>query len=59
MIVGPGGNLVDFLLKLGMKEGASRDHPGRGTTNRRFEFSNSMFEIIWVRDKNESYQGSG
>ncbi len=59
VIVDPNGKVADLLLKFGMKESFCRDHPGQGTSNRRFELSNSMFEIIWVRDADEANNGPG
>lgn len=47
----------DCLVKLGLKESFSRDHKGQGTSNRRFEFSNGMLELLYIRDENESRTG--
>lgn len=48
------GNL---LVSMGLKESFSRDHKGQGTSNRRFEFSNGMLELLYVRDRNEAENG--
>ena len=53
------GKVADLLITLGMKESFSRDHPGQGTSNRRFELSNGMFEFLWVRDSDEADNGPG
>ena len=55
----PGAAAGDALKDLGLKESFSRDHPGQGTTNRRFQLANSMLELLWVRDKEEAKNGPG
>lgn len=47
----------DLLVALGLKESFSRDHQGQGTSNRRFEFSNGMLELLYVRDRDEAKNG--
>jgi len=47
----------DLLVSLGLNESFRRDHPGQGTSNRRFEFSNGMLEILYVRDEQECLTG--
>jgi len=47
----------DLLVSMGLKESFSRDHKGQGTSNRRFEFSNGMLELLYVRDRNEAENG--
>lgn len=59
IMVDPGAKVADLLIALGMKESFSRDHAGQGTSNRRFEFSNSMLELLWVRDADEAIKGPG
>lgn len=49
----------DRLASLGLQESFSRDHPGQGTSNRRFELSNCMLELLWLRDKEEARRGPG
>ena len=49
----------DFLTEFGLVEGASNDHPGQGTANRRFFFSNSALELLYVRDPDEADEGPG
>ncbi|MEL6271237.1 MAG: hypothetical protein AAFR22_15625, partial [Chloroflexota bacterium] len=45
---------ADKLVDAGITEGASRSHPGQGTTNRRFFFANVMLEFLWVHDATET-----
>ncbi|CAG9295349.1 VOC family protein [Celerinatantimonas diazotrophica] len=47
----------DLLVSMGLDESFSRDHPGQGTANRRFVFSNGMLEILYVRDSEEAKHG--
>lgn len=47
----------DILVSMGLQESFSRDHEGQGTSNRRFEFSNGMLEILYVRDSEEANNG--
>ena len=45
---------ADRLLQLGFTEGAGNVHPGQGTSCRRFFFSNSYLELLWVHDEEEA-----
>jgi hypothetical protein len=47
----------DLLVSMGLKESFSRHHKGQGTSNRRFEFSNGMLEILYLRDTEECNNG--
>lgn len=47
----------DLLVSMGLNESFRRDHKGQGTSNRRFEFSNGMLEILYVRDREEAVNG--
>ena len=42
---------------MGLVEGTRNDHPGQGTANRRFYFSNAMLELLYVRDAEEAANG--
>ncbi len=42
------------LIELGLTEGAPNRHPGQGTANRRFFFSNAFLELLWVEDPAEA-----
>ena len=45
---------AELLTEFGLIEGTSNDHPGQGTANRRFFFSNTTLELLYVRDANEA-----
>jgi hypothetical protein len=49
----PGGSEADALVSAGFREGSRNSHPGQGTTNRRFFFSNAMLEFLWVENRDE------
>ncbi|MBX2840021.1 MAG: VOC family protein [Gammaproteobacteria bacterium] len=59
ILVEAGGAVADLVAALGLKESFSRAHPGQGTTNRRFELSNSLLEFLWVHDSEEAHTGPG
>lgn len=59
IIIESKAKVADLLITLGLKESFSRDHQGQGTSNRRFEFSNGMLELLWVRDSKEAMEGPG
>ena len=42
------------LLQRGLLEGSGNSHPGQGTANRRFFFSDSYLELLWVSDPSEA-----
>ena len=50
---------ADLLTDLGFVEGTSNDHPGQGTANRRFFFSNTALELLYIRDAREADEGPG
>lgn len=41
------------LIDMGLIEGPANVHPGQGTANRRFFFSNMMLELLWVSNEEE------
>jgi hypothetical protein len=45
---------AERLIQLGLNEGPPNRHPGQGTANRRFAFSNGMVELLWVSDPREA-----
>ena len=55
----PGAAAGDLLVAMGIEESFSRDHAGQGTSNRRFPVSNSMLELLWMRDVAEADTGPG
>jgi hypothetical protein len=54
----PGAPEAEILSALGLVEGTPNVHPGQGTANRRFFFSNSMLELIYIRDEDEAAGGA-
>lgn len=42
------------LVDLRFQEGSPNTHPGQGTANRRFFFSDTMIELLWVSDAEEA-----
>ena len=50
---------ADLLTDMGFVEGTSNSHPGQGTANRRFFFSNTALELLYVRDAKEANEGPG
>jgi hypothetical protein len=48
-----GGAEADRLVSAGFAEGSRNTHPGQGTANRRFFFSNGMLEFLWVENSDE------
>ena len=59
IITDPGAPYADLLSDTGLIEGTRNDHPGQGTANRRFFFSNTALELLYVRDTNEAASGRG
>ena len=59
ILVKPEAKVADLLIAKGFEEGTRNIHPGQGTSNRRFFFSNGMLEFIWVRDAAEAENGAG
>jgi hypothetical protein len=55
----PGAPHADLLSGIGLTEGPHNDHPGQGTANRRFFFSNTALELLYVRDTSEAANGRG
>ena len=58
VITKPGAPEAELLVDIGMIEGTSNDHPGQGTANRRFFFSNWGLELAYVRDAEEAQNGN-
>ena len=48
-----------ILSAIGLVEGTPNDHPGQGTSNRRFFFHNAALELLYVRDAEEADAGPG
>ena len=54
-----GAPAASLLTDIGLNEGTANDHPGQGTSNRRFFFADSMLELLYIRDAKEAKEGSG
>jgi hypothetical protein len=50
----PGAPEARALVELGLVEGSGNRHPGQGTANRRFFFSNAYLELLWVSNEDEA-----
>ena len=59
ILTDPGAPHADLLSRIGLTEGPRNDHPGQGTANRRFFFSNMALELLYVNDANEAANGRG
>lgn len=59
VLVEPEAKVAERLVSLGMQEGTRNKHEGQGTSNRRFNFSNGMLELLWVHDAQEAIKGPG
>jgi hypothetical protein len=55
----PGSPQADLVSSIGLIEGTRNIHPGQGTANRRFFFSNSTLEFLYIRDAEEAEKGRG
>jgi len=55
----PGAPAASLLTNIGLIEGVANDHPGQGTSNRRFFFADSMLELLYIRDAMEATVGPG
>jgi hypothetical protein len=49
---------AEKLVQFGLHEGPPNQHPGQGTTCRRFSFVNAMIELFWVSDESEAQNQS-
>jgi hypothetical protein len=47
------GRVADELISFGLTPNDSRSHPGQGTSNRTFTFTNFYLEIAWVHNVKE------
>ncbi|RMF21946.1 MAG: hypothetical protein D6756_11480 [Cyanobacteria bacterium J083] len=59
ILVKPEARVANLLIAKGFEEGTRNIHPGQGTSNRRFFFSNGMLELIWIRNAQEAQNGAG
>jgi hypothetical protein len=54
----PGAPEAEKLVQFGLHEGPPNQHPGQGTANRRFGFTNTMIELLWASDTREAQSQS-
>ena len=59
ILTDPGAPQADLLSGIGLTEGTRNDHPGQGTANRRFFFSITALELVYVSDENEAANERG
>ncbi len=45
---------AEKLIEFGLREGSPNQHLGQGTANRRFNFANSMLELLWVSNEGDA-----
>lgn len=57
ILTDPGAPQAELLTEIGLVEGTPNDHPGQGTANRRFFFSDVMLELLYIRDAVEVVNG--
>ena len=50
----PGAPEAEEFIRFGLHEGLPNEHPGQGTSCRRFSFANAMIELLWVSDPRDS-----
>ena len=54
----PGAPEAEKFVEFGLIEGPPNQHPGQGTSCRRFAFANAMIELFWVSDPSEAQNQS-
>lgn len=59
ILVEPNADIADLLVSIGMVEATPNSHPGQGSANRRFFYSNGALEFLYVRDELEANNGPG
>lgn len=59
VLTSPGAPEADALLELGIVEGSANEHPGQGTSNRRFFLANTTLEFLFVQNIAEAMNGAG
>lgn len=59
ILTSPGAAEAELLSSTGLVEGPRNRHPGQGTANRRFFFSNTALELIYIDDAGEAQNGPG
>jgi hypothetical protein len=51
--VEPAAREAEALKEFGLTEGTANQHPGQGTSNRRFFFRNAFIELLYLHDLTE------
>ena len=59
VLASPGAPEADALCELGLVEGAPNQHPGQGTSNRRFFLANTTLEFLFIQNVAEAMNGAG
>jgi len=59
ILTSPKAPEADSLIELGLLEGPSNDHPGQGTSNRRFFMRNTTLEFLFIQNIAEAINGAG
>lgn len=59
ILVEPDAEVADRLVSIGMDEAKPNTHPGQGSANRRFFFSNGALELLYIHDEEEANSGPG
>jgi len=59
ILASPEAPEADALLEIGLIEGTSNDHPGQGTSNRRYFMANTTIEFLYVHNIAEAMNGVG
>jgi hypothetical protein len=59
ILVSPSAPEADALLDIGLLEGSSNEHPGQGTSNRRFFMANTTLELLFINNIAEAVNGAG
>ncbi len=54
----PGAPEAEKFVEFGLIEAPPNQHPGQGTSCRRFAFVNAMIELFWVSDPSEAQNRS-
>lgn len=55
----PGAPEADALIEHGLIEGAAKEHPGQGTSNRLFVLANTTLEFLFIKNIGEAMNGAG
>jgi hypothetical protein len=53
-----GAPQAETFVQFGLREAPANQHPGQGTSCRRFAFANAMIELLWVNNPSEAQNQS-